>query len=118
MASYAGGCQCGAVRYRVELDLSQPITCNCSRCQKLGAVLAFAPRAAFVLDSGEDAVSEYLFNRHAIHHRFCRTCGIQSYSVGTGPDGAEMVAINVNCLDGVDPREIARNAFHHDGRSA
>lgn len=114
---YHGGCQCGAVRYRVETSLDQPVTCNCSRCQRLGSVLVFAPAADFVLESGQDALTEYRFNREVIHHLFCKTCGIQSFSTGTGPDGAEMVAVNVNCLDGVDPREVAARAFAYDGRA-
>jgi hypothetical protein len=41
--SYSGGCQCGAVRFKVEADLGNTITCNCSRCQPLGMILTFAP---------------------------------------------------------------------------
>lgn len=118
MTEFTGGCQCGAVRFRVEGNLDHPIICNCSRCQKLGSVLVFAPRAAFVLERGEEAQTEYLFNRNAIHHLFCKTCGIQSFSYAAAPDGTEMVAVNVNCLDGVDPREAAGRAQMYDGRSA
>jgi hypothetical protein len=118
MAEYAGGCQCGAVRYRVEATLDGAVTCNCSRCQRLGAVFAFAPRAGFVLERGEGETTEYLFNRQVISHRFCRTCGIESFAYGAMPDGTAIVAINVNCLDGVDPRAIAATAHHYDGRSA
>ncbi|WP_151720409.1 GFA family protein [Gemmobacter serpentinus] len=114
---YQGGCQCGAVRYRVEAALDQPVTCNCSRCQRLGSVLVFAPRSAFVLEQGAENLTDYQFNKHVIHHLFCKTCGIESYALGQTPDGAEMVAINVNCLDGVEPREIAAHAFAHDGRA-
>ena len=104
---YTGSCQCGAVAYEVDVDISEPIACNCSRCRRLGSLLAFAPRAAFTLVKGEDATRAYLFNKHAIRHLFCATCGIQSYALGTTPDGTEMVAINVDCLDGVDPRALA-----------
>ena len=114
---YHGGCQCGAVRYHVEASLDQPITCKCSRCQRLGSVLVFAPRDSFVLEQGADNLTEYLFNKRKVRHLFCKTCGIESFAYGTGPDGREMAAINVNCLDGVEPREIAKGAFHYDGRA-
>jgi hypothetical protein len=55
MARHEGGCQCGAVRYAVEVELDNLITCNCSRCGKLGSVLAFAPASAFELQQGHDA---------------------------------------------------------------
>ena len=100
--TYSGGCQCGAVRYEVQLDLNGVMACNCSRCGRLGSLLAFAPAASFTLLKGKDAMTEYTFNKHAIHHLFCSTCGIQSFARGTAPDGREMAAINVRCLDDVD----------------
>jgi hypothetical protein len=100
--TYTGGCQCGKVRYEVSLRLSEVIACNCSRCGRLGSLLAFAPAQNFKLLSGEDATTEYQFNKHVIHHLFCGTCGIQSFAHGKRPDGADVVAINARCLDGVD----------------
>ena len=101
--TYTGGCQCGAVRYEVSADIGEVISCNCSRCRRVGHLLAFAPASDFKLLSGGGATTEYLFNKHAIHHLFCSTCGIQSFARAKRPDGAETVAINVRCLDDVDP---------------
>jgi hypothetical protein len=112
---YTGSCHCGAVAFEADVDISQPIACNCSRCQRLGAVLAFTPRTKFTLLRGEDALTEYTFNRHVIRHQFCRNCGIQTFSFADGPDGTPMVAINVNCLDGVDTRALETK--HYDGAS-
>src|ERR1700687_3157062 len=100
--TYTGGCQCGAVRYQVSADITEVISCNCSRCGRLGSLLAFAPAADFKLTSGEGATTDFQFNKHNINHLFCSTCGIQSFARGKGPGAAEMVAINVRCLDGVD----------------
>lgn len=112
---YKGGCQCGAVSYEVDVDIDNAITCNCSRCQKLGSVLAFAPRSSFKLGSGEANLTEYRFNKQEISHLFCKLCGIQSFAYGQMPDGSPVAAINVNCLEGVDPRAI--EAHHVDGKS-
>jgi hypothetical protein len=113
--TYTGGCQCGKVRYEVQAEIDKVISCNCSRCQKLGSLLAAADRADFKLLSGEDAITEYQFNKKLIHHPFCATCGIQSYAYGKGPGGKDMVMLNVRCLDGVDPEKFAVMKF--DGRS-
>ena len=115
MQHYEGGCQCGAVRFRCEADLDHTITCNCSRCQKLGSVLTFTSRDNFILLSGGDGLTEYLFNKHVIRHQFCNICGIESFAYGQMPDGMPMAAINVNCLDGIEPREL--KSHHHDGRA-
>ncbi len=103
--SYTGGCQCGKVRYQVDLDLSNPvIACNCSRCGRLGSLFAFAPETDFKLSAGEKELTDYQFNKKAIHHLFCATCGIESFARGKRPiDGADVVAVNARCLDSVDP---------------
>ena len=112
--AYSGGCQCGAVRYDVTADLDNTMTCNCSRCAKLGIILTFAPLENFKLRSGESALTDYQFNKKVIHHLFCSTCGIESFARGQKPDGTSMVAINVRCLDEVDPATLSPKAV--DGR--
>ncbi|MGR3373465.1 GFA family protein [Pseudooceanicola nanhaiensis] len=90
--------------------------CNCSRCRRLGAVLAFTPlEGGFRLERGAEAVSEYRFNTGTIQHLFCATCGIRSHSVGQMPDGTRMAGVNVNCLEGVDARALSPKL--HDGAS-
>jgi hypothetical protein len=114
--TYQGSCHCGAVRYSVEADLSQPVmSCNCSMCGRSGTLLAFVPTAKFTLEQGSDALTDYLFNKENIHHLFCKVCGIKSFARGTGPGGAEMAAVNVRCLDGVDPDKLTVKRI--DGRS-
>jgi len=114
-AKYQGGCHCGRVRYEVETALEPVLSCNCSICQKRGALLTFVPASQFSLHSGEDALTDYQFNKKIIHHLFCKTCGIASFARGRGPDGTEMVAINVRCLDGVDVASLTPMPF--DGKS-
>lgn len=115
LTHHEGGCQCGAVNYEVDIDLANTITCNCSRCQRMGFVLAFAPLEQFQLRAGEEQLTEYLFNKKVIRHLFCSTCGVESFAYGKMPDGSATVAINVNCLSGVNPREL--NSQHVDGKS-
>ena len=49
---YTGGCQCAKVRYEVQMEIQEVIACNCSRCGRLGSLLAFAPASQFRLISG------------------------------------------------------------------
>jgi hypothetical protein len=100
--TYSGGCHCGSVRFEVKTDLSNVIACNCSICSRAGWLLSFAQAEAFILKSGEDVLSDYQFGKKHVHHVFCRTCGVRSFSRGAGSDGKAMFAFNVRCLDGVD----------------
>ena len=113
MQAYSGSCQCGKVRYEANFELDEVISCNCSRCGRLGSLLAFLPKDGFKLISGEDAMTEYQFNKHNIHHLFCATCGIQSFARGQ-QKGVDIVAINARCLDGVEPEEL--KVKHVNGR--
>lgn len=97
--TYLGGCQCGRVRYEAEVEL-----------------LTFVPATQFKLQSGQDVLTDYQFNKKHIHHLFCNVCGIKSFARGIGADGGEMIAINSRCLDGVDPSELKINDY--DGKSA
>lgn len=115
MTKYTGGCHCGAVKYEVEASLDNPVTCNCSHCQMLGAVMVFVPATNFTLLSGADKLTEYRFNKKIIAHKFCSICGIESFSDGVADDGTASTMINVNCLDGVDPK--AMTPYHYDGRA-
>jgi len=112
---YTGSCQCGAVAFEADVDLDNTITCNCSRCQRLGSVLAFTARAKLKVKSDDSSLSRYTFNKHKIAHQFCKTCGIEPFAYAEGKDGTPMAAVNVNCLDGVDPRAL--KSKHVDGKS-
>jgi hypothetical protein len=115
MAKHGGGCHCGRVRYEVETDLGQVVSCNCSICQKRGSLLTFVPLGQFKLLSGEHDQTDYQFNKKMIHHLFCSTCGVGSFGRGTGPEGVEMVAVNVRCLDEVDIETLTLTPY--DGKS-
>ena len=96
-------------------DISKVIACNCSICQKRGALWSFVPASSFALRAGADDLRDYQFGKKVLHHLFCAQCGVGSFSRGTMPDGGEMVAINVRCLDDVDIAALTPTPF--DGRS-
>lgn len=110
-----GGCHCGAVRYSVEIDPEAvAISCNCSMCGRSGTLLQFVPADKFKLEQGEGNLMDYQFNKHVIHHLFCKTCGIKPFARGTGPNGPT-VAINVRCLDDIDAFAIPTKQYPGKG---
>jgi hypothetical protein len=113
--TYTGGCHCGEVRYEITTDLATVMACNCSICTKRGTLWTFVKPEQFALRSGEGDLRDYQFNKKVIHHLFCSVCGVGSFARGKAPDGSEMIAINVRCLDGVDIAALTPAPF--DGRS-
>jgi hypothetical protein len=115
MKTHAGGCHCGNVRYEVTAGIADVLECNCSICSKTGALWTFVPTEQFRLLAGSDHLSDYQFGKKRIHHAFCPVCGIRSFARGAGPDGREMVAVNVRCLENLDLASLPVRPF--DGRS-
>jgi hypothetical protein len=105
--TYQGSCHCGAVRFEADIDLAQGTAkCNCSICFKTRAWMAFIPASDFRLLTDEALLADYQFGKHILHHRFCKQCGVRPFTQGSDPKGNQMRAVKVNCLDGVDPKEL------------
>lgn len=96
---YSGSCHCGAVKFEVEGNFQEGMTCNCSMCSRKGTVLTFVPETSFALLSGADKLTDYQFGKKTIHHTFCNVCGVTGFATGTLPSGDVMKAINLRCLE-------------------
>ena len=110
-----GSCHCGRIAFEVEGTPDSALACNCSMCQRRGSLLWFVPRDRLRLLTPEDAMGTYLFNKHAIKHRFCPVCGIHPFGEGSDPKGKVVAAVNIRCLDDFDLDKVP--VTHYDGRS-
>ena len=76
MTNSTGGCQCGAVRFRVEGELEDGSICHCRMCQKATGGLfgpyVRAPFAAVTWTRGEPG---YFRSSNKVRRGFCRECG-------------------------------------------
>lgn len=113
---YSGSCHCGEVAFEVEGEIEAAIACNCSICARKGALLWAVPRDGLHLLTSDAAMGTYTFNRHAIAHRFCRTCGIHPFAEDAGAAEGGSVYINLRCLTNLELASVPVVEF--DGRSA
>jgi hypothetical protein len=97
-----GGCQCGAVRYRLIAGPTAANICHCRMCQKAGG----APFMAF----GGVRMSEFVITRGAIstflssdiaERGFCAQCGTPLTYRGLGKD---RISVTLGSLD--DPNAV------------
>jgi len=110
---YKGSCHCGNIAFEVDGELSEVVTCNCSICQRKGALHWAVSRDKLHLLTKPEAMSTYAFNKHVISHRFCSKCGIHTFGEGRlSRGGQEMAMINVRCLEGVEPESLRVKQFN------
>lgn len=109
-----GSCHCGTVRYTLDETMpTEGMACNCSICARKGYLHHFTTPDKFTLEADRSDLTVYTFNKHAIRHQFCKTCGCAAFAEGKGPDGSDMVEINLRCVDGIDLEVL--KISHHDG---
>ena len=101
MIRHSGGCQCGAVRFRVEGALGDASICHCRMCQK-----AFGAFYAPLVSVHEGSLKwtrgapSYFQSSNHVKRGFCQICGTPlTY---TAPDG---VGLAIGAFD--DPAAIA-----------
>ena len=110
--THKGGCHCGKIAYEFTGEIGTVLDCNCTLCQKRGGLLHFIPESAFTLKTPRENLGSYKFNKHVIDHHFCPDCGVSPFSEGTDPKGNKMVAINMRCVEDVDPRALDIKFFN------
>ena len=98
---YSGGCQCGAVRFRVEGALGDASVCHCRMCQKAfgNFYAALVSVRGANLDWTRGEPKRFRSSNHTLRG-FCEACGTPlTYEA---PDG---VALAIGAFD--DPSPIA-----------
>ena len=76
-----GGCHCGRVRFRAEIDLDLLSHCNCSICTKKGILHLGTDPATFQLLRGKTALKAYTFGTGVAQHTFCSHCGMHAFYI-------------------------------------
>jgi hypothetical protein len=104
LKTYDGGCLCGQVRYRVELDLRIGSGhCTCSLCRQTDYWGALARPEAFRLLAGEDNLRDHSRNARGVHQLSCKRCGMRAFCRGDIPEiGGAYVTVNLKGLDDID----------------
>jgi hypothetical protein len=109
---FTGGCQCGAVRYRVEGPVKHASICNCRMCQKaLGNFIA--PFASFSgrVEWTRGRPSEFRSSQQ-VHRGFCSNCGTP-LSYRRGDHQPSLTIGSLDDPDTVMPTvELARDNRH------
>jgi hypothetical protein len=108
MAVYSGSCHCGTVQFRIEADIDELTTCDCSLCRRKNALMAKVHERALTITAGEQALSQYEWNTKRAKHYFCSRCGI--YTFHRKRAAPDHFGVNVFCLENFDPESLPHRA--------
>ena len=83
-APYEGGCQCGALRYRVEGKPLALAACHCTDCQRQSGsafgMSLIVPKDSFRLLAGEPKIfARTAASGRLVNCAFCPACGTRIY---------------------------------------
>jgi hypothetical protein len=99
---HTGGCQCGAVRYALYAEPTNPHVCHCRMCQKAFgnyfAPLAGVPLGDFAWTRGAPGAFK---SSEAVERGFCRDCGTPLFFRYIDRD---RIALSLGSLD--DPARV------------
>ncbi|MDI6837078.1 MAG: GFA family protein [Rhizobiaceae bacterium] len=94
---HSGGCQCGAVRYRIASELGYPHICHCRMCQKAGGnfFMAFTGtrNEDFLLTRGEPS---WFRSSDPCGRGFCAKCGTPLFFKTAG---SPYISVTIGSLD-------------------
>ena len=115
----SGSCLCGAIRYTVDVPISELRACHCTHCQKAsgaaGSVNAVIPGAAFHITQGRPKrYDSAAASGRTLYRFFCGNCGSPIYSQrATAP---ETVVLRAGTLDSGDNMNITANIWTASAR--
>lgn len=92
----SGGCQCGAVRYRIEGDLGRASICHCRMCQKaFGGPFGPLVSAKIAELTWTRAERKRFASSNKVERGFCGDCGTPL----TFEYSAEWIDVSIGSLD-------------------
>jgi hypothetical protein len=110
--THAGGCQCGAVRYRVEGRMRDVIACHCGQCLRWhGHSPGYSAARWTQVDLQGAQFIKWLVSSDSARRGFCGTCGS---SLFWEPKGKGTVSINAGTLDAPTGLRTVRQIFVAD----
>ncbi len=101
---YRGSCECGAVRYEVELELARAPVLGGSVWERA------VPLGALRLLAGDQSLCGYQFAADGAQHFFCERCGVRPFSRHRAAAREDFYSID---LKGLDARATASAPPRH-----
>jgi hypothetical protein len=114
-----GSCLCRAIRYEVNIPITELRQCHCTDCQKVsgagGTVNAWIASSAFRITHGEPRrFTKVADSGRTLHRFFCADCGSPIYSQREVMP--EMMTLRAGTLDQPPPMKLVAHIWTASAR--
>jgi hypothetical protein len=100
-------CDCGAVVLELAADPAEINDCQCSWCQRLGALWAYYPTDQVRVLPGPEATSVYLRGARRLEFHRCKVCGLTTHWVNVDSTNGKKMGVNARLMP-AEARSSAR----------
>jgi hypothetical protein len=104
----SGGCACGRVRYRVQVENDEAYLCHCRMCQRATGGVSIAFKNVKKANVAWDGEPDWYESSAIAHRPFCSACGT---SLGFAFPDSENMDLSVGSFDDPSPYR----PVHHFG---
>ena len=104
-------CHCGNVKIAVEKIPDEMTSCNCSICNRLGALWAYYDGETVKVMVGEKPQKSYSWNEKTIDYHRCSECGCTTHYSRKEAKGRVLIAINCRMAELPDVSNIPVRKF-------
>ncbi len=118
-APLTGSCLCGAIRYAIDVPVTELRACHCIHCQRAsganGSINAVVPSAAFAITEGAPKrYASAAASGRTLYRYFCGDCGSPIYSQRATDPGT--VVVRSGTFDNVEGMRITANIWTRSAR--
>jgi len=104
-------CHCGNVSITVDTLPETLTSCNCSICDRYGALWAYYEAKEMAVKNAEHPISTYKWGKKKITFHSCSNCGCVMYHSCVNDEGVLRVGVNARMSEPKLPKGISVRLF-------
>lgn len=105
-------CHCGNVKIKVNQSPESLLSCNCSICQRYGALWAYYTREKAIVTTESTPTNTYRWGDEYIDFHHCPNCGCMTHYTGTErADDSSRMGVNFRMTSHKDIEGITIRRF-------
>lgn len=104
-------CHCGQVVFELSQSPKWLVECNCSICQRMGALWGHLDQSFVSLPESNGATIEYIHGDKTLAMHSCQNCGCTTHWLSLNPEVSTRMAVNFRMCSASDRARLKIRPF-------